>query len=127
MMPQISSLLSLNQGFESDELYSDYALGIVLPCIVQLVIAVGKDVLWKSLNHKILQMTRSKKKVLRMVALRSLQKLFTEVWPLSLCLSLLSSLIVLFVRWERNTCCCSQSVSHICLSYSKMTQQRWWL
>jgi hypothetical protein len=80
MMPQISSLLSLYQGFESDEFYSDYALGMVLPCIVQLVIAVGKDVLWKSLNHKILQMTRSKKKVLRIVALRALQKLFTEVW-----------------------------------------------
>jgi hypothetical protein len=79
MMPVVSSLLSLREYFESDEAYTDYALENVLPCVIQLVIAVGKDILWKPLNHKILQMTRNKKKVVRIVALKSLQKLFSEV------------------------------------------------
>lgn len=83
MMPNISSLLSLSQSFSDENSYMEYALEYVLPCIVQLVIAVGKDVLWKPLNHKILQMTRNKKKCVRIVALKSLQRLFTEVLTLS--------------------------------------------
>jgi hypothetical protein len=80
MMPSISSLLSLpSSHFPSDEVYKDYALNKVLPCIIQLVISVGKDILWKPLNHKILQMTRNQNKVTRLVALKSLQKLFIEV------------------------------------------------
>ena len=79
-MPNISSLLFLYESFNSNEtLYSEYALNKVLPCIIQLVKAVGKDVLWKPLNHKILQMTRNKKKIIRIVSLKALQRLFVEV------------------------------------------------
>lgn len=79
-MPNISTLLFLHESFNSNETaYSNFALNKVLPCIIQLVISVGKDVLWKSLNHKILQMTRNKKKIIRIISLKSLQRLFVEV------------------------------------------------
>lgn len=79
-MPNISSLLFLYESFNSNDVeYSNYALNKVLPCIIQLVISVGKDILWKPLNHKILQMTRNKKKIIRIISLKSLQKLFVEV------------------------------------------------
>jgi len=79
IMPQMSSVLSLRQAFETDEDYSRYALEAALPAVVQLVIAVGKDILWKPLNHKVLLMTRNSKKSVRIVGLKALQRLFNEV------------------------------------------------
>ena len=79
MMPHMSSLLGLHQMFVSDEEFVEYAVEEVLPAVVQLVIAVGKDVLWKPLNHKILTMTRHSKKCIRIVGLKALQSLFAEV------------------------------------------------
>ena len=78
-MPAISSVLGLHKVFSNEQEYMDYAVDEVLPAVVQLVIAVGKDVLWKPVNHKILTMTRHNKKSVRIVGLKALQCLFTEV------------------------------------------------
>lgn len=78
-MPQISNVLVLHQAFDNDQEYFEFVSSEVIPAIVQLVIAVGKDVLWKPVNHKILTMTRHSKKVVRKVGLKALQSLFTEV------------------------------------------------
>jgi hypothetical protein len=136
-MPSISSLLSLPAShFKSDESYKDFTLNKVLPCIVQLVISVGKDILWKPLNHKILQMTRHQHKVTRLVALKSLQKLFIEVrrtpfLPFSLTqlttlfpLPLLSLPVVLCTRWVKSISYCFRNVSRIFQSCLKMTPRR---
>jgi hypothetical protein len=79
MMPQISNVLALHQAFSNDQEYIEFAAAEVLPAVVQLVIAVGKDVLWKPVNHKILNMTRHSKKAVRTMGLKALQSLFTEV------------------------------------------------
>ena len=76
---QMSALYAMREAFSDDAEYLAFAGDLVLPCIVQLVIAVGKDLLWKSLNHDILVMMRSNQKSVKIAALRGLQKLFTDV------------------------------------------------
>lgn len=76
---QLSALYALREAFREDAEYLAFAADLVLPCIVQIVIAVGKDLLWKSLNHDILVMMRSSQKSVKTAALRGLQKLFTDV------------------------------------------------
>ncbi len=59
--------------------YSSFCLDVVIPCLTALAIAVKKDNLWKQLNHTLLMMTRDKKKIIRIISVKALHRLFTEV------------------------------------------------
>jgi U3 small nucleolar RNA-associated protein 10 len=56
-----------------------FILQYVSPCLVSLALCVGKDVLWKPLNHHVLMATRNPAPRVRMAALKTLQTLFAEV------------------------------------------------
>jgi hypothetical protein len=79
MMPKLCDILSLHAAFEDDDSYISFVENYVIPAIVRLVIGVGKDVLWKPMNHYVLLLTRDKRKIMRIAALKTLQKLFIEV------------------------------------------------
>ncbi|KAI8823046.1 uncharacterized protein EV422DRAFT_585585 [Fimicolochytrium jonesii] len=51
----------------------------LVPCIGQLAVTVGKDTLWKPLNHQVLMKTRSEHANVRLVALKVLQELYTRL------------------------------------------------
>ena len=76
---QISGVYSLRSAFKSDSEYLSFVDEFVLPCMVELVIAVGKDILWKPLNRDILEMMRSHDKSVKIASLNALRKLFTDV------------------------------------------------
>lgn len=63
----------------SDDQFSEFYEDFVIPCVVGLAIAVGKDVLWKPMNHKLLLNLRNPLAIVRMAALKTLHKLFLEV------------------------------------------------
>jgi hypothetical protein len=59
--------------------YSEFILQFVSPCLVSLALCVGKDILWKPLNHQVLMATRNPAPMVRLAALKTLHKLFVEV------------------------------------------------
>jgi U3 small nucleolar RNA-associated protein 10 len=77
--PVIGELLTTISVFENGEEYLNFVEANVIPCLSSMAAAVGKDVLWKPLNHKVLMMTREKKKHERMAAVKTLYSLFNEV------------------------------------------------
>jgi U3 small nucleolar RNA-associated protein 10 len=64
---------------QEDGGYMNFILQYVSPCLVSLALCVGKDVLWKPLNHHVLMATRNPAPMVRMAALKTLQTLFAEV------------------------------------------------
>ena len=64
---------------QDDGGYMSFILQYVSPCLVSLALCVGKDVLWKPLNHHVLMATRNPAPMVRMAALKTLQTLFAEV------------------------------------------------
>lgn len=80
VMPKICSLMpSITHMFINDEAYVQFCEEYIIPCMMRLVIGIGKDVLWKPMNHSVLLMTRHKMKCVRLVALKTIQKLFIDV------------------------------------------------
>ena len=79
MMPPVAALLQAVHGCFTDEEFVSYTEGSVVPCLAALAVAVGKDIMWKPLNHKLLSLTRDKRRFVRSAALRALHKLFQEV------------------------------------------------
>ena len=77
--PKIANILSLRAVHSSDSVFVNYAVETVIPALCGLVVAVGKDTLWKPLNHSILMMSRDKRKSVRLVSLHALKSLFAEV------------------------------------------------
>jgi U3 small nucleolar RNA-associated protein 10 len=75
----VGDLLSLAGSFGNGEDYSAYMEAYVTPCLTALATAVTKDVLWKPLNHKLLMLTRDKRRHVKVAAIRTLQQLFIEV------------------------------------------------
>lgn len=65
-------------------------VGTAATCLASLALAVGKDVLWKPGNHKLLLMTRSNRKSVRLAAVKVLLTMFQEV----------------SFRFSGNCCCC---------------------
>lgn len=57
----------------------DYMESFVSPALVALATSIGKDVMWKPLNHQLLLLTRDKKKLVRLTAIKTLHQLFLEV------------------------------------------------
>ena len=53
MMPCLTSLLASRTSFESDAAYTAFCVEYTTPALVALAVAVGKDLLWKPLNHKV--------------------------------------------------------------------------
>lgn len=75
----LSQMLCLTSVHESEDAYVLYQDEYTIPTLTSLVFAVAKDTIWKGVNHKILLMTRNKQKCVRLVAVKTLYKLFTEV------------------------------------------------
>jgi predicted transcriptional regulator len=126
MSPAVYTLLPMRHVHKDDGSYISFSQEYVMPCITSLVVAVGKDTLWKPLNHFILMATRDKKKPVRMVALHAIRALFTEVgvgWKQIYSESYFISVVALY-RLARSTCCCCQSACHSSLNYWKMTIQK---
>jgi hypothetical protein len=65
--------------FDSDDKYLEFCDEYVSSCCISLAVAVGKDAVWKPLNHRILMLTRDKKSIVRIVAIKILKRLFAEV------------------------------------------------
>lgn len=80
MLNQVAALLQLRDLFGSDAEYMEYCEQHVIPPLAKLVKAVGQDLLWKPLNHKVLMMTRDNRKALKLVGLKTLHRLFAEVF-----------------------------------------------
>lgn len=78
MSKAVYSLLPLRAAHPDDASYEHFSQTFVIPCMTALVVAVGKDTLWKPLNHFVLMTTRNKKKSVRMMALHALRALFAE-------------------------------------------------
>lgn len=114
MMPAAVALITMRSAFASDAPFLEFCEDFLGPCLSALAMAVGKDLLWKPLNHKVLMATRDKKKAVRIAALKTLQKLFAEVRVIFIAYFFFrflhqSSLISNCDRWERSTCCCCRN------------------
>lgn len=75
----VAGLLGTRKWFQEEEKYEFFCLESVAPCFSALAVGVAKDTLWKPLNHAILMMTRDKKKIVRLVCVKALHRLFTDV------------------------------------------------
>jgi hypothetical protein len=94
MMQAVVALLSLQRAFPTESQYLTYCEDYVGACLSALAVAVGRDLLWKPLNHKVLMLTRDSKKAVRIAAVKTLHRLFSEVRPL-----LFSWAVLEVVRW----------------------------
>lgn len=79
MMPAVVALAPLLRAFSSESAYLTYMEEYVGACLSALTVAVGRDLLWKPLNHKILLLTRDPRKAVRIAAVKILHRLFSEV------------------------------------------------
>ena len=122
LVDPLAQMLSSSHIFEQESLFVEYQTEYTIPTIASLMLSVGRDVVWKSLNHKILLQTRSKGKCVRLVAVHCLHKLFTEVTfsDLSVFSSIISNMVIVIVidycrlgriiwRCYRNVCHFSQN------------------
>ncbi|KAJ3184550.1 HEAT repeat-containing protein 1 [Geranomyces variabilis] len=76
LQPLVGQLDSLDP---SDKRYETSVSAYLVPCIGQLAVTVGKDSLWKPLNHQILMKTRHEDPAVRLAALRVLQELYSRL------------------------------------------------
>jgi hypothetical protein len=75
----VVALLSMRESFQSDDVYMDYCESKIISCLTSMASCIASDKLWKPLNQKVLMLTRDKRKIVRLVALKTLHKLFIEV------------------------------------------------
>jgi hypothetical protein len=78
-MQAVVALLPLQRAFPTESQYLTYCEDYVGACLSALAVAVGRDLLWKPLNHKVLMLTRDSKKAVRIAAVKTLHRLFSEV------------------------------------------------
>ncbi|KAJ3161658.1 HEAT repeat-containing protein 1 [Geranomyces michiganensis] len=76
LQPLVGQIDSLDPR---DKRYETNITTYLVPCIGQLAITVGKDSLWKPLNHQILMKTRNEDPAVRLAALRVLQELYARL------------------------------------------------
>ncbi|KAJ3173673.1 HEAT repeat-containing protein 1 [Geranomyces variabilis] len=76
LQPLVGQLDSLDP---SDKRYEASVSNYLVPCIGQLAVTLGKDSLWKPLNHQILMKTRHEDPAVRLAALRVLQELYSRL------------------------------------------------
>lgn len=117
MIANVVALLGSRKWFEDDQKYESFCVETVIPCCAALAVSIGKDTLWKPMNHAILLMMRDKKRVVRVVCIKALHKLFTNVMTLCIALTcIVFILIFVCFRLERNTSFYSRSACRSCLS-----------
>lgn len=134
-MPSLVEVLGLRNGFSDDLAYLAFCQEHLLPSLAGIAVAVGKDILWKPMNHKVLLLCRDKRKSVRLAALSALKFFFQEVFihaSLSIPSFYLHRYVIHFCllrRLARNTWLCCLSVFHSCPSCWRMTPTRWrpWL
>ena len=102
IMPQVCALLSARLAFSSgvsgDESFLSFIDSFVSPCLSSLAVAIGQDLQWKPLNRKVLMTMRDNRRTVKLAAIKTLNKLFTEVGEeylllLPECLPFLSELL----------------------------------
>lgn len=98
MISNTVTLLASRKWFTSDDDYESFCMETVVPCFTALSVAVGKDTLWKPMNHAILMLSRDKKRAVRVVCVKALHHLFSNVGEeylimLPECLPFLSELL----------------------------------
>lgn len=79
MLYPVVALLSMRDSFQSDDLYMNYCENNIISCLTSMASCIATDTLWKPLNQKVLMLTRDKRKIVRLIALKTLHKLFIEV------------------------------------------------
>lgn len=79
MTPPLLNLLPLVQAFDTEASYLAFCESQLVPALTSLSISVGRDLLWKPLNHQVLLLTRDGRKAVRMAAVTALHCLFKEV------------------------------------------------
>ena len=72
-------LLTLLTALLTHTLTSYHTHTLSLSLSLALARAVGRDILWKPLNHRVLLVTRDNRKSVRIGAIKTLHKLFVEV------------------------------------------------
>eukprot|EP01117_Protostelium_nocturnum_P019681 TRINITY_DN8596_c0_g1_i2.p1 TRINITY_DN8596_c0_g1~~TRINITY_DN8596_c0_g1_i2.p1 ORF type:complete len:2097 (-),score=492.91 TRINITY_DN8596_c0_g1_i2:36-6326(-) len=75
----VSIVEQLDNMLGTEEDYEYRISQLLVPTITQLALCVGKDVLWKPLNHQVLLKTRSESAQVRYSSLRVLQELYTRL------------------------------------------------
>ena len=78
-MPPIAAMIETRSGFLSDNSFLEFCTSHVIPCVSALALAVGKDILWKPLNHKLLLATRSRSTAVRIAAIDTIHELFKAI------------------------------------------------
>ena len=79
MMQPVAAIIELRNAFLSDQLFTEFCTTYVTPCLSALALAVGKDLQWKPLNHKLLMATRSRVAVVRIAAIDAIHELFKTI------------------------------------------------
>jgi hypothetical protein len=83
-MPELSSLLPLREAYEIDDDYLDFIESSLAPAMSSLALAIHKDIVWKPMNHKILLTCRDPRSCVRVAAVGTLHKIFSEVFHFKL-------------------------------------------
>ena len=97
MMQAVVALVPLQRAFRDEATYLTYSEDYVSSCLSALAVAVGKDLLWKPLNHKVLLLTRDSRKAVRIAAVKVIYRLFSEVSRLIGMFSSISYINMLFI------------------------------
>jgi U3 small nucleolar RNA-associated protein 10 len=79
MLGPCAGSLPLRPLFTGDDQYQTFSDKSVVPALTALALAVGRDIHWKPLNHKILLLARDPCEAVRLASLSALHRLFTEV------------------------------------------------
>ena len=101
VISNVVALLGSRKWFEDDQRYESFCVETVIPCCAALAVSIGKDTLWKPMNHAILLMMRDKKRIVRVVSTKALHKLFTDVILHVFCTHIVLTLIIVFLGWRR--------------------------
>ena len=79
MVSAVQPLMLHRECFADEADYLQFCGGPLARCVVALMQAVGKDILWKPLNHKVLLACRDSRASVRLMAVNMLHALFSDL------------------------------------------------
>lgn len=83
IMPALVSAVAIRPVFASDEQHVAFVKDRLAPCVASMAQCVGKDVMWKPMNHQVLMFTRDDSATVKLAAIHVIYKLFVEVGTLA--------------------------------------------
>ena len=60
-MPNLVAVLLQRDAFSSDEDFVHFGESVMIPSVANLAARMGKDILWKPMNHSLLMATRDER------------------------------------------------------------------